>query len=227
MRTSPMENALLLFGNTRSKTTSPDDQSSVMLFGDAASATILSRKTGENISGDLKSDGTGFKTIIVPAGAYRNRNASHERTLWGDGNIRSDYDGYMNGTDVFTFSISEVPRQIKTFMSKSGTSPEDYDALILHQANLLILKQISKKLKIPMEKIPVSLDRYGNTSGASVPLMICDAYGERDSGKMRLLTAGFGVGLSWGVADITIDAEKILPIIVTDDYFTDGAVSHE
>ena len=78
-----------------------------------------------------------------------------------------------------------------------------------------------------MDKIPVSIDRYGNTSGTSVPLTICDAFGSAATGKLRLLLDAFGVGLSWGVADIMIDAEKILPIIVTDDYFTDGAVSHE
>ncbi|MCI8756827.1 MAG: ketoacyl-ACP synthase III [Oscillospiraceae bacterium] len=227
MQTSNMQNALLLFGDTSIKTTSPEDKSSIMLFGEAGSATLLSRKAGKVITGDLKTDGSGFKAIIMPSGAYRNRNGSTQRIEWGEGIIRSDFEGYMNGTDVFSFTISEVPSQIKKFMEEQGTNPDSYDGLVMHQANLLILKQISKKTKFSMDKIPLSIDRYGNTSGTSIPLTLCDAYARTNGDPLHLLLSGFGIGLSWGVVDVIIDTENILPIIVTDEYYTEGALTRD
>lgn len=227
MKTSNIENAILLFGDTSIKTTSPEDRSSIMLFGEAGSATLLSKVKGKKITGTLMSDGEGFKAIIMPSGAYRNLNGSHERVMWGDGNIRSDYDGYMNGTDVFSFTISEVPSIIKKYMQSNDTSPDSYDSLVLHQANMFILKQISKKTKFPMEKTPVSMDRYGNTSGTSVPLTLCDFYAGTEPKTVRTLMSGFGIGLSWGVIDAILDTENILPIVFTDEYYTEGGVSRD
>lgn len=224
--TSDIEYALLLFGDTSNKAISPLDRSNAMMFGDSGSATLLARKEGETICGNLMTNGEGFKAIIVPSGAYRNRNGDKERTQWGDGNVRSDYDSYMNGTDVFSFAISEVPRQIKRFMEKRQTSPENYDALLLHQANMLILKQICKKTKFDIAKLPITLDRFGNTSGTSIPLTICDHYGECCNRDLRLLLDGFGIGLSWGVVDVTLNSDAILPIIYSDEYYTEGGVAH-
>ena len=230
MSSMGIDTALLLNGDTCTKTNSPEDKSECMLFGDAGTATLIKKEEGSCIRGELMTDGDGFKAIIMPSGAYRNRNGSHERTVWGDGNIRSDYDGYINGTDVFSFTISQVPRMINRMMKGEETTPDDYDALVLHQANQFIHKQIAKKTKFPIEKIPVSIDRFGNTSSASIPLTICDAYGEcTEDGedKARLLMCGYGIGLSWGVIDTQIDKKDILPIIVTDDYYTEGGVSHD
>lgn len=229
LESTDMGKALLLFGDTSVKTASPMDRSSIMLFGEAGSATLIEKKESaeSGIFGEYQTDGSHFKTIIIPSGAFRNRNGSHERVMWGDENIRSDYDGYMNGTDTFTFTISEIPKQIKKFLQERDETPENYDALLLHQANLFILKQISKKTKFPMDKIPISLDRYGNTSGTSIPLTICDAYGGKGNGKMRILADGFGVGLSWGVLSFQLDTQGVLPPILTDESFDDGGVSHE
>ena len=227
MQTSDIQNALLLCGDTCIKTASSEDKSAIMLFGEAGSATLLSRKIGKEIAGDLKTDGGGFKAIIVPSGAYRNRNGSVERIPWGDGIVRNDYESYMNGTDVFSFSISEVPAQIKAFLEKQKTTPDSYDQFVIHQANLMIIKQIARKVKFPMEKIPVSLDRYGNTSGASIPLTLCDTYAEKGIGEKRLLLAGFGIGLSWGVVDVMLDTKNILPIVATDEYYTEGALTND
>ena len=250
-KTSNIEKALLLFGDTPVKHKSPEDKSTMMLFGEAGSATLIVREDGFSVHGELMTDGDGFKAIIIPSGAYRNRNGSHERTLWNvDGIVRSDFDSYMDGTEVFSFTISQVPKLINSFMEARGKTIEDYDALVLHQANLYILKQIARKTKFPMEKVPVSLDRYGNTSGTSIPITLCDAYGTPTSinatstanltppklescrgqsakSSINLLMSGFGIGLSWGVVEATLDRNDILPVIYTDEYYTEGAVSHD
>lgn len=227
MATSDIQRALLLFGDTSIKTTSPEDKSSVMLFGEGGSATLLEKAEGTKINGELKTDGNGFKAIIMPSGAFRNRNGDRERTVWGDGNIRSDYDGYMNGTDVFSFSITKVPRLIKSFMESHGKTAEDYNALVLHQANLYIIKQIAKKTKFPMDKVPLTLERFGNTSGTSIPLTLCDTYAGQKGGMLNLLLCGFGIGLSWGVVSLPLRTDDILPIIETDDYYKEGGVPHD
>lgn len=182
---------------------------------------------GGGIIGELMTDGNGFKKIIIPSGAYRNRNGSHERVLWGDGNIRSDYEGYMDGIGIFVFSTSSVPILIEKFLQDNNKTLDDYDSLLLHQANLFIIKRIAEQLKCPLEKIPLSLDRFGNTSGTSIPLTICDAFGQNNSGILKCLISGFGVGLSWGVVDAEINANDIMPIIYTKDYYTEGGVSHD
>lgn len=172
------------------------------------------------------SDGESFKAIIVPSGAFRNRNGSHERTLWADGNIRSDFEGYMDGAEVFSFAVTRAPRLIKSFMNDNGRNIDDYDAFIVHQANLYIMKHLAKKIKISMDKVPVVIDRYGNTSGSSLPLTLCETWGNDNSGKLNVLMCGFGSGLSLGVAEAEICKSDILPVAFTDDYYKEGGVSH-
>ena len=140
---------------------------------------------------------------------------------WNTGSATVHY-GYMNGTDVFSFTITQMPKLIKNFPGKVEMALDQYDALILHQANLYIMQQISKKTKVPMEKIPISIDRYGNTSGTSIPITLCDADGEKSGQDQHLLMCGYGIGLSWGVLDFEIDTEDIYPIITTDLTYDDG-----
>lgn len=225
LKTSNFKKALLLFGDTSIRTVSPEDRGAVMLFGEGGSATLLVKDDSVSVKGELMTDGEGFKTIIMPSGAYRNRNGSTERVLHADEIVRSDYDGHMNGTDVFSFTITQVPKLIKSFAGENGL--DQYDALILHQANLYILQQISRKTKVPMDKIPVSLDRYGNTSGTSIPITLCDAYGKESGTRKKLLMSGFGIGLSWGVVEAQIDTDDILPIVETDEFFDDGIIGND
>ena len=97
-------------------------------------------------------------------------------------------------------------------------TPDDYDYFTLHQANHYILKQLSRKIKIPMEKIPISLDRFGNNSSNSVPLVLADHFSNIEPKKLKLFMSGFGAGLSWACADLEFDSSVILPIIYTDAY---------
>jgi len=229
MKQSNIERALLLVGDTSTKGVSSEDKSAAMLFGDGGAATLLEKSNNEEdqLSYHFRSDGNRFKALIKPAGAYRNMNVPKDRFLWPDGNIRSYYETYMNGTDIFIFSINEVPELIREFLLENNKVVDDYDSFVFHQANLYILKQITKKVKIPLERMTISMDRYGNTSVTSIPLTLVDKYGEyTDSGVKNIFMCGFGVGLSWGIVTAKIEVNNILPIITTDDYFKDGEVEH-
>jgi 3-oxoacyl-[acyl-carrier-protein] synthase III len=226
---SDIKYGLLLCGDTCYKTGSPEDQSTCMMFGDAGSATLLSiQDDAKAMDIELMTDGNGFKDIITASGAYRNVHGNHERTKWGDGNIRSDYEGYINGTNVFSFSIREAPKIINRFVDEHQVNSVDYDALILHQANLFMLKQIAKKAKFPMEKVPLTLKEFGNTSSVSIPITLCSEYTTKSNrGVINVLACGFGVGLSWGIMNMNVTVDDLLPVIYTDEYYLDGGVSHD
>ena len=225
LNSTSAKRGLLLTGDITSKVVSPLDKSR-MLFGDGGTATLVEKvESAPDIKIGMKTDGARFKSIIVPASGYRNTDADKERTEWSDGNTRSDYDLYMNGMDVFSFSMSDVPKLAVEFMDKFKYTSEDFDAYIFHQPNYFILKHLIKKLGSDKSKMPVSLDRYGNTSVCAIPLTICDAY-HNTSGEKKLFLYGFGVGLSWACAAVTIDTEHVYSIECTDDYYTEGYVEH-
>lgn len=228
MTSSDMRFGLLLMGETASKLVGPHDKSIVMMYGDAGAA-ILLEKTNDDISSTtlLRSDGSRYKAIILPAGGFRDMNPGHERFMCSDGIERSLYDIFMDGTSVFSFSITDVPMALNDYLEYTGTAAEDYDAFVFHQANEFIIKQIIRKMKFKKEKVPISLDRYGNTGGVSIPLTLCDAYGGFGSEVKRVLMVGFGIGLSWGVTSMPIDLGIIYPITETDDYYKEGKLSPE
>lgn len=231
LQTTNCKYGLLLVGDTSNKGIAPEDRSSVMLFGDSGAATLFEKLEVTNapaITTAYRTDGEGYKAIIIPSGAYRNRKASDERVIWADGNERSDYELYMNGVDVFTFTISEVPALINEFVEVNHIEKESFDCYAFHQANCYILKQLVKRAKLPKDKMHISMNRYGNTSVTSIPLTICDKYGNEEEEKNRkIFSCGFGIGLSWGIATFTVNQSDVLPIIETDEYYTEGGVSHD
>ena len=225
MPNSDIDRALLIVGETLTKITYPKDKSVAMLFGDAGGAILLEREKKAKIQGLLRTDGSGYRAIIAPAGGFRNLHADARPMMWDDGNERTLFNTCMNGTDVFNFSISDVPEAIRDFLVKTHTEVADYDYYIMHQANYYIHKQLSKKLKMPLEKMPICLDRFGNSSAAALPLTLCDHFGISNEGIIKTLMCGFGVGLSWGVISATLDTASIYPIIETDDVFTEGIIN--
>lgn len=227
MANSDIDKAILVIGDTTSKTTHPLDRASIMLIGEAAVA-ILLEKTEEEvkpITSLMRSDGEGYRYLIVPGGGYRNLNPSQDAEICHDGNPRSLHNSFMQGTSVFTFTISDVPKAIKDYFELTNSSIEDYDVFAFHQANLLILKQIAKKLKIPMEKLPLTLPLYGNTSGASALVTLCEFYGKANSNKiLNVMMIGFGVGISWGVTSFEINTNDIFAIEEDDQVFEEGYI---
>lgn len=227
MTTSDIDKALLIVGDTAGKSVCTTDRSSAMLFGEAGGAMILEKNPGSNFSALIRSDGSGYRYMIIPGGGYRNLHADATPVMCKDGNERSLMNSFIQGTSVFTFTIFDVPRIIKDFFVKMGTTPESYDVFAFHQANLYILKQIAKKTKIPFDRMPISLDRYGNTSGASAILSLCDRYGDSESDKtLKVMACGFGIGLSWGVASFDINVKNILPIFEDDAVFEEGLITN-
>ena len=107
----------------------------------------------------------------------------------------------MDGQEVFKFAVKKVPAIVNELLEKTGTDREDVDHYVLHQANVRILEGAAKRLKIPMDKVPVNIDRYGNTSAASIPLLLDEM---RNDGRLKkgdkVMMAGFGAGLTWGAA---------------------------
>ena len=208
-----IERALLLVGDADTNHHYTGDTSFTMMFGDAGSATIVER--GDSVvCGMIRSDGEGFRTLITPAPGARFPKATPD----DDVSIRQ-----MKGDDTFLFTITKIPKLFKEFYKTFNCSENDFDYFILHQANLMIINQITKKLKLSVEKVPLSLDEYGNTDGASIPVGIVHLCENIDNiEKLKLITSGFGVGLSWGVISFNIDCNDVLPMIKTDDYFTEG-----
>ena len=213
LKTSTATKALVMVGDTlaRGRRHRKKDLSSNtgLLFGDASAAILLEKNAERGFSSALMSDGDGFKALTLPYGAWRHPE--------GPESIPGD------DIAVFNFTIGEVPKLLKEYMEQTQTQIDDYDDLVLHQANMMILKNVAKRVGMPMEKVPISLDRFGNTSGASVPLTIVDKYGSCDEDReVNLLTSSFGVGLSWGVIGFRMNVRDILPLSIGRDTFDDG-----
>lgn len=228
METTDINRALLLVGETPQKITNPEDKSSCMLIGEGGGAFLLEKTNDEcaGISGICRSFGQGYNAIIMPGGGFRNPNPPTEEYVWKDGNKRSMFNVMMRGEDVFAFTISDIPKTIKEYLAKENKTIDEYDCLAIHQANKFILQMLCKKLKCNPEKIPMCLDRYGNTSAASIPMVLSDTYGNScDTNLMKVLMSGFGVGLSWGVCSAMISPIDILPIIETDEIFEEGIIN--
>ncbi len=225
MANGDISKALLITGESLTKMVNPGDKSVAMLFGDGGSAVLLEKKEASPLDVLLRTDGGGYKNIIAPAGGYRNMDAPCVDEVWPDGNTRNLYNTYMDGTNVFSFTISEVPAAIRAFLEKTGVGIEEYDCFAFHQANQYISKQLAKKFKIPMEKIPMCLDRYGNTSAPAVTMALCDRYGDSFGESIKTMLCCFGVGLSWGVASAVIRTDDILPIVESDAVFEEGIIN--
>ena len=208
---------LLLAGDTSAREFSTrrkqkEGHSGTWLFGDSGSATLLEKEEGNELKFLSNTDGSGYKAIISPYGAWRNPDSPDGRTHYV----------VMDDIAVFNFATDEAPRQLNEYMQLTNTTSLDYDCLVLHQANLMIMKRVAKKTAFPEEKMLVSMDRFGNTSSASIPVSLVDRYGEANEGTIKTLCCGFGVGLSWSTVAFNIAASDILPLVHTDGYFSDG-----
>lgn len=200
---------LILDGETRSKVYSLKDRKTGFLFGDGGISALIER--GEKFGSSwfsLNSDGSRESLIKIPAGGYRKMSSCEtvaEKVVDQYGNIRSEEQGYMNGADVFNFVIHEVPRDFNKLLNCSGVGIQDIDYFIFHQANSYINSYLAKKLKLPEDKIPSTIAKFGNTSSVSIPLTIVSELRNKLVNHKRLLLSGFGVGLTWGTAIIDVE----------------------
>ena len=198
-----IKKGLLLAGDKSSHPVNIEDKSTYPLFGDAGSATAIEFVQGAApMSFKMNSDGAGYEAIIVRAGGLRSP-ASEENlkvNQISEGIARAANELELNGLDVFSFATTKVPKQIKELFQHTNQEVKDIDFFLFHQANKLMNELIRKKLKIEPEKTPYSLVEFGNTSSASIPLTMVVGLKEDFKKELKLLLAGFGVGLSWASA---------------------------
>jgi len=217
MSSGGIKKALLLVGETTTFLQSPLDKTLWPLHGDAGTATAFEYDTtAEPIMMHFGTDGSRGDAIINRDGGQRYPvNAeSFEMKEYEPGVFRNQLQSKMDGMSVFSFSVKEPPASIKGLCENFGVNMNSIDYLLLHQANHYMDDKIGKKLKIPSEKIPYSLNQYGNTSSASIPMTMVVGVGNKlEKNKSLALMCGFGSGLSWGSAIVTLDHIKCLDII--------------
>lgn len=197
-------NVLLLTGETYTHYIHPRDKGNRTIFGDGASATVVSTDGFAEIRDfSLGTDGSGAKHLIVKSKGARYPECFKDLEFDDGGNpISSDYLN-MDGQEIFAFTLTKVPKMLKDVLSKNNLQKEDVDLFVFHQANKYMLEHLRKKLKIEEEKFFDNLEFVGNTVSSTIPIALCQA---RDQGKLKgnVLLAGFGVGLSWGATVIKI-----------------------
>ena len=204
MQTGSIRKALILDGETRSKVYSKKDRRTAFIFGDAGVAALVERneKYGKSYF-SFNSDGSREDLIKINAGGYRNPSSATtvvEKVIDEFGNIRSEEQGYMNGGDVFNFVIREIPQDFKRIFEYAGIEKDTVDYFVFHQANSFINSYLAKKLKLDADKLPSTLEKYGNTSSVSVPLTIVSELKDKLNSQKTLLLSAFGVGMTWASA---------------------------
>jgi 3-oxoacyl-[acyl-carrier-protein] synthase-3 len=192
------KNVLLLTAETYTKYLHPKDKGNRTIFGDAATATIVSKDGFAEIGEfSLGTDGRGANNLIVKSGASRCPQPQNDLTFDENNNpCSSDY-LFMDGTEIFNFTLEAVPVLVADTLKKNTLNQEDIDLFVFHQANKYIMNFIRKKIKIEEDKFYYCLENVGNTVSSTIPIALCEAQKENRL-ISNILLAGFGVGYSWG-----------------------------
>jgi 3-oxoacyl-[acyl-carrier-protein] synthase-3 len=194
--------ALLLAGDIVSRAAAPTDRAVVPLFGDGGSATAIEYAPGSpTLVFEMGTNGAGGVHLHTLAGASKHpiRAADLLETQRHDGVTRSNQHTYMNGAEVLSFAIQNVPPMITKLREAAGWTLEQVDHFVFHQASRFMLKNIGRCLRIPPtgSQLVIGLEGYGNTSSASIPVALCDQLPELNERSRRLVLGGFGIGWSW------------------------------
>ncbi len=196
VRSGSAEHVLVVGSETLSRIVDWRDRNTCVLFGDGAGAVVVSvcaERCGV-MGAVLGSDGSGGELLIVPGGGSRNP-PSREMVDRGDQFCK------MNGREVYRFASTIMPRATEAVVQKAGWQLADLSLVIPHQANARIIDAAIKRLNLPADRFFVNIDRYGNTSSASIPIALCEAIaaGRVNQGD-RMVMVGFGAGLTWAAA---------------------------
>ena len=196
--TGQVKNVLLVTAETYSKYLHPKDRSNRAIFGDAATATLISCDEKEGIGEFLfGTDGSGYDKLIVKNGCSRfsfDQNASE--IVYGTNNTYTDNHLYMNGPEVFNFTNEVIPNFTKEILDKNSLITEDVDQFVFHQANAFILNFLRKRLKISSNNFFIDIEDGGNTVSCTIPIAL-KKYSEIIDRETTIAIVGFGVGLSW------------------------------
>jgi 3-oxoacyl-[acyl-carrier-protein] synthase-3 len=209
IETGQCRKVLLITAETYSKFIHPADKSVRTIFGDAAAATLVEACDGDGASDPLigpfvfGTDGRGGMNLVVPTGCARRPRTEESSVVVEDeqGNKRSADNLYMNGAEIFQFTLKAVPEAVQAMLGRAGIGAEAVDQFVLHQANQYMLEHLRKKTGIPKEKLPIFMATCGNTVSSTIPIVLKE---EMDGGRLtagkRLMLVGFGVGYSWAAA---------------------------
>jgi 3-oxoacyl-[acyl-carrier-protein] synthase-3 len=182
-----------------------DDKSNKAIFGDGATATLISTEGFADILDfELGTDGQGGENLIVKNGATLHPDRDGKDTVDGAGNVYNPNNLYMDGPAIFKFTTVAVPKLVENTLLKNNLTLNDIDYTIFHQANNLILETLRKKVGIPVEKYYIDVRDVGNTVSSTIPIAIKQSI---NSGKLtgNILLVGFGVGYSWGGCIIRVN----------------------
>lgn len=205
IETGQARNVLLITAETYSKFIHPGDKSVRALFGDAAAATLISAKESEvDLIGPFVfgTDGSGANNLIVPTGGTRRAyNPAAPVTEDAGGNRRTENNLFMNGPEIFNFTLRVIPPMASDLIARAGLKAENVDHWVFHQANRFMLEHLRKKLGVPPEKFPILMSHCGNTVSSTIPIALNEL---QKQGKLAagqtLALVGFGVGYSWAGA---------------------------
>lgn len=217
LKNGDVKRALLLSGDSKMVWGTGNNE---LLFGHCCNVTAVEYEPGsEGFKFNYGTDGSGYDAIIMPKSGMRNANYSMEEIKkFEDPFIQHSMQAEMKSLDVFAFSISRVPKQIELMSEHFGFDYHDFDYFILHQANKSINQHILKKLKIAPEKSVSSIECFGNTLSASIPVTITTQLKDKlRNEKKRIMCCGFGVGLSWGLVTFTADNIVISDMIEVEE----------
>jgi 3-oxoacyl-[acyl-carrier-protein] synthase III len=211
IQTGAARRVLLAVGDTISRIVDPNDRATALLFGDAGTVTALEASAEASPSHFiLGSDGKGVSNLIVPTGGFRDYAACGDPRLAGKLGTAL----YMDGGEIFNFTLRTIPPLVARTVELGSADGKAPDFYLFHQANLFMLKHLTKKAKLAPEQAPVNIDEFGNTSSASIPLLMTSRLGEAlRQGSKRLALFGFGVGYSWAAASIDVGPLKVVETI--------------
>ena len=192
------KNVLLLTAETYTKYIHPEDKGNMTIFGDAATASLISTEgfaeIGEFVLG---TDGSGAEGLIVKTKGARNPNVTGNKVEDENGNVQWDDHLFMDGKAIFDFTSEAVPAMTEELLKKENLKQDDIDLWVFHQANKYMINYLRKLMCIDKDKFYVFMDKVGNTVSSTIPIALVEA---KKEGRLHgnVLLAGFGVGLSWG-----------------------------
>ena len=194
---------LLLCGDTITKNVFEEDISGLSIFGDAGSAAIVSKHNGQKMFFNIQTYGELADSIIMRRGAYRNPLIVENNSL----NLKENF-ASMDGTEVMKFSTTYVPDNLIDLMNFAKVELPEIGGVILHQANLMIIRDIAARLNLTLEKVPLKSARIGNTSCASIPVTLCEMKRLGENVNFLAALSGFGVGMS--LASAIVDLKNLI-----------------
>lgn len=197
------KNVLLITAETYTKHLHPKDKGNRTIFGDAATATLISTDGFAEIGEfSLGTDGRGAKNLIVETGAMRTQTPLNDLTFDEYNNPKSSDYLFMNGGAIFNFTADTVPVLVEEVLKKNNLNKEDIDLFVFHQANKYMMNYLRKLIEIENDKFYIYLDNVGNTVSSTIPIALSEAQKEHKLNG-NVLLAGFGVGYSWGGCVVT------------------------